>query len=59
MVESYANSVEDKLIEGLTFKLEPGASYINEKLFCTFHPQGSNHYNPASGTKLIKNSFNR
>ena len=39
MVESYANSVEDKLIEGLTFKLEGGASYINERKFCTYHPQ--------------------
>ena len=54
MVESYANSVEDKLIEGLTFKLEGGASYINERKFCTFHPQGSNVYNPSSGSKLIK-----
>ena len=54
MVESYANSVEDKLIEGLTFKLEGGASYINERKFCTFHPQGSNTYSPSSGAKLIK-----
>ena len=54
MVESYASSVEDKLIEGLTFKLEAGASYINERRFCTYHPQGSNIYSPASGSKLIK-----
>jgi hypothetical protein len=54
MVESYANSVEDKLIEGLTFKLEGGASYINDRRFCTFHPQGSNYYSPSSGAKLIK-----
>lgn len=54
MVESYANSVEDKLIEGLTFKLEGGASYINDRKFCTFHPQGSNYYSPSSGSKLIK-----
>ncbi len=54
MVESYANSTEDKLIEGLTFKLEGGASYINDRNFCTFHPQGSNTYSPSSGAKLIK-----
>ena len=42
MVESYANSVEDRLIEGLTFKLDPGASYINERKSVTLHSQGSN-----------------
>ena len=54
MVESYANSVEDKLIDGLSFKLESGASYINERKFVTFHPQGSNIYNPKSGTQFIR-----
>ena len=28
MVESYENSVEDKLIEGLTFKLEKSKVYL-------------------------------
>ena len=54
MVESYANSVEDKLVDGLSFKLDPGASYINERKSVTFHPQGSNIYKPGTGTKLIK-----
>ena len=54
MVESYANSVEDKLVDGLSFKLDPGASYINERKSVTFHPQGSNIYKPKAGTKLIK-----
>ena len=40
MVESYASSVEDKLIEGLTFRLENGASYINDRRFCTFFLKG-------------------
>ena len=31
MVESYANSVEDNLIDGVSFRLESGASYINER----------------------------
>ena len=57
MVESYANSVEDKLIDGLSFKLESGASYINERKFVTFHPQGSNIYSPSSGSKLIRISL--
>ncbi len=54
MVESHANSVEEGLIEGPTFKLYTGASYTNERKSVTFHPQGSNHYNPSSGAKLIK-----
>lgn len=54
MVESYANSVEDKLVDGLSFKLTEGASYINERKSVTFHPQGSNIYKPGAGTKLIK-----
>ena len=53
MVEAAANSQEDYLIDGLSFKLKPGASYINERKSVTFHPQGSNVYSP-NGTKLIK-----
>ena len=53
MVEAVANSVEDVLIDGLSFRLAPGASYVQERKSSTFHPSGSNIYS-ASGTKLIK-----
>ena len=53
MVEAAANSQEDYLIDGLSFKLKPGASYINDRRSVTFHPQGSNIYT-TNGTKLIK-----
>ena len=53
MVEAAANSQEYYLIDGLSFKLKPGASYVNERKSVTFHPQGSNIYSPM-GTKLIK-----
>ena len=53
-MESFANSVEDRLIDGLSFKLQPGASYITDRRSVTFHPQGSNIYKTGSGTKLIK-----
>ena len=43
MVERYVNAVEDTLVEGLTFKLNPG-SYILDRKSITFHPQGSNIY---------------
>jgi hypothetical protein len=54
MVEAIANSVEDKLIDGLQFKLKEGASYINDRKSVTFHASGSNIYTPKNGTKLIK-----
>ena len=31
MVEAMANSVEDYLIDGLSFKLAPGASYVTDR----------------------------
>ena len=44
MVEAVANGVEDKLVDGLSFKLPSGASYVTNRRSCTFHPQGSNIY---------------
>ncbi len=54
MVEAIANSVEDKLIDSLTFKLKEGASYITDRRSCTFYPSGSNIYRSQNGTKTIK-----
>ncbi len=44
MVEAIANRIEDKLIDGLSFKMSPGASYVIDRRSVTFHPQGSNIY---------------
>ena len=52
-MEALSNSVEDRLVDGLSFQLKPGASYVTERKSVTFHPQGSNIYS-TSGTKLIK-----
>jgi len=54
MVEAIANGIEDKLIDGLSFRLNPGASYVTDRRSVTFHPQGSNHYSSTAGTKLIR-----
>ena len=54
MVEAVANGVEDKLVDGLSFKLAPGASYVQDRRSVTFHPQGSNIYSPIQGTRMIK-----
>ncbi len=52
-MEGHTQSVEDVLIDSLSFKLQPGASYVTERKSVTFHPQGSNLYS-SNGTKLIK-----
>ena len=54
MVEAIANGIEDKLIDGLSFKMNPGASYVVDRRSVTYHPQGSNIYKPLAGTKLIR-----
>ncbi|MFM7986162.1 MAG: hypothetical protein ACKPKO_43305, partial [Candidatus Fonsibacter sp.] len=54
MVEVIANSLEDTLIDGLSFKLAKTASYITNRRSCTFHPIGSNIYKATDGTRLIK-----
>ena len=53
-MEAVANSVEDYLIDGLSFKLSNSASYVTSRRSCTFHPSGSNIYTSSGGTKLIK-----
>ena len=38
MVEAIANGIEDKLIDGLSFKMNLGASYVVDRRSVTFHP---------------------
>ena len=54
MVEVMASGVEDKLIDGLSFKMQPGATYVIERKSATYHPQGSNVYSTIAGTKIIR-----
>ena len=54
MVDSMANSVEDYLIEGLSFKLQPGASYVTDRRSVNFFAAGSNVYTSASGARVIR-----
>ena len=57
-MESMTNSTEDYLIDGLSFKLPPGASYITDRKSSTFWSIGSNAYTPVGGVKLIKFQLN-
>ena len=43
MVEAMANSVEDYLIDGLSVKLSPGASYITSRPSCTWYMSGAQY----------------
>ena len=56
-MESHAQSVEDNLIDSLSFKLRPGASYVTDRKSVSFFPQGGNDYQP-NGVKVIKISLN-
>jgi hypothetical protein len=54
MVDSMANSVQDYLIDGLSFKLNPGASYVAERRSVSYFPSGSNIYQAGSGARVIR-----
>ncbi len=54
MVEAIADGIEDKLIDGLSFKMSLGASYVVDRRSVTFHPQCSSIYKTKEGTKLIR-----
>ena len=58
MVEAHAQSTEDFLIEGLSYKLNPGASYVSNRRSVSFFPSGSDTYSPASGVRVIKIKMN-
>ena len=53
-MEAVANSVEDVLIDALSFKLSNSASYLTDRKSVTFWPSGSNIYKTNSGTKVIR-----
>ena len=52
-MESISNGVEDYLIDGLSFKLPPGSSYITDRRKSTYWASGSNIYKPLQGTKVV------
>ena len=49
-----ANSVEDYLIDGLSFKLNPGASYVADRRSVSYFPSGSTIYQSGSGARVIR-----
>ena len=54
MVDTFANSSDDNMIYVLSFKLAKSASYVLNRMSCTFQQQGRIIYNPKTGPKLFK-----
>ena len=54
MVDAMVNGVEDYLIECLSFKLQPGASYVTDRRSVSYFPAGSNVYVAQTGTRVIR-----
>lgn len=52
-METTIQTVEDSLIEGLSFKLGNSSNYILDRKSSTWYPSGGNSYSPL-GVRLIK-----
>ena len=58
MVEAMANSVEYYLIDGLSFKLSPGASYVSERKSVSWFASGAQSYISGQGARVIRLQIN-
>ena len=52
-MEHHAQSVDDALIGGLSYKLKAGASYVTNRRSVAYFAQGGNQY-PPNGIKVMK-----
>ena len=52
-MEHHAQSVDDALIGGLSYKLKAGVSYVANRRSVSFFAQGGNQYSP-NGVKVMK-----
>ena len=52
-MEHHAQSVDDALIGGLSYKLKAGASYITNRRSVSYFASGGNQYSP-NGVRVIK-----
>jgi hypothetical protein len=53
-METYAKNIEDHLIDGLTFKLDPTTNYVTNRQSVTYYTQGANIYQSGSGSRVIR-----
>ena len=52
-MEHHAQSIDDALIGGLSYKLKPGASYVTNRRSVSYFASGGNTYSP-NGVKIMK-----
>ena len=52
-MENHAQSVDDALIGGLSYKLKEGASYITNRRSVSYFASGGNDYS-TSGVRVMK-----
>ena len=52
-MEHHAQSIDDALIGGLSYKLKPGASYVTNRSSVSYFAQGGNRYS-HDGAKVMK-----
>ena len=55
-MEHHAQSIDDALIGGLSYKLKPGASYVTNRRSVSYFVSGGNTYSP-NGVKVMKFSI--
>ena len=53
-MDSHVSATEPLVIDGLQYKLKPNGHYVNSRQSVSFHPSGSNHYQPQGGTHVLK-----
>lgn len=58
MVDTTVTSIEDKLIDGLNFKMPSTSSYVTRRRSTKFYATGSNVYASKSGTRVIRININ-
>ena len=58
MVEAMANGVADSVIDGLSFKLSPGASYVSVRKSVSRFGSGAQSYISGQGARVIRLQIN-
>ena len=53
-METVLTTVEDNLLDSLSFQLGSSSKYITERKSVSFYAAGSNIYSPKNGTTLLK-----
>ena len=53
-MDAHIAATEALVIDGLQYKLKPNGEYVTSRQSVSFHPSGSNFYQPVGGTKVIR-----